>query len=190
MAGHSVYLNGSVGSPPRLSPMSRGFSTLGFGMKGFVPQQVQDNDHTYADFEQIRYQLVQSWNNVYNSQIAASNLANPNRKRIGRVITPFRAVNNAGDLLSRTNYSCNTGCQTFQSRPNLRGLKQHFGSQKIQCDETGVPAGTCNGRYVYDSSDYSTYLKQKAIGKTYNNLTNGGNANNGSQVAWRAIRRY
>lgn len=190
MAGHSVYLYGSVGRPPRLSIDNPGFSRFGFGMKGFSPQQVQDNDHTYADFEQPRFQVVQAWNNIYNRQIAATNATRPKNQRVGRVITPFRAVNNAGDILSRPNYSCNTGCQTFQSRPNVHGLNQRFGSQKIQCDDTVVPAGTCNGKYVYDSSDYSTYLKQKALQKTYNNLSNGGNQNSGSQVAWRAIRRY
>jgi hypothetical protein len=187
MAGHSVYLHGSVGSAPRLSALDRGFSVLGYGMKGFSPQQVQDNDNTYADFEQNRFQLVQAWNNVYKGQLAASSTP---KQVYGRVITPFRAVNNAGDILSRKDYSCNTGCQTFQSRPNLHGLTQRFGSQRVQCDNTVVPAGTCNGKYVYDSSNYSTYLKQKAIARTYNNLSNGGNQSSGSQVAWRAIRRY
>jgi len=190
MAGNSVHLNGSVGQPPMLSLVTGGFSNLGFGMKGFIPQQVQDNDHTYADFEQIRFQLVQSWNNSYRGQIALTNASRPMNQHVGRVITPFRAINNAGDILSRKDYSCNTGCQTFQSRPNLHGLKKNFGSQQVHCDGTSVPAGTCNGKFVYDSSDYSTYLKQKAIQKTYNNLINGGNQNNGSQVAWRAIRRY
>ena len=165
-----------------------GYSTLGIGFKGIAPQQVQDNDHTYEDFEQNRFQVVQAWNNIYKSQIDATN-ANKKQK-IGRVITPFRAVNNAGDILSRQYYSCNTGCQTFQSRPNMHGLSHRFGSQSVHCDGTLVPAGTCNGKYVYDSSNYSTYLKQRAIVRTYNNLSNGGNEYNGSQVAWRAIRRY
>jgi len=190
MAGHSVYLHGSVGPTPIISMGLPGYSPLGKGLKGFIPQQVQDNDNTYADFEQNRYQLVQAWNNVYQSQIKASNAKLPPNQKVGRVITPFRAVNNAGDILSRKDYSCNTGCQTFQSRPNLHGLKQRFGSQVVQCDNTVVPAGTCNGKFVYDSSDYSTYLKQKAIGKTYNNLSYGGNEYNGNQVAYRAIRRY
>jgi hypothetical protein len=189
MAGHSAFLYGSVGMGPTLSPSDRGYSSLGRGLKGFIPQQVQDNDNTYQDFEQNRFQVVQAWNNVYKQQLAGYNRTNPNN-RIGRVITPFRAVNNAGDLLSRQYYSCGGGCQTFQSRPNLRGLKTHFGGTQGQCDNTYVPAGTCNVKYVYDSSDYSTYLKQRAIGKTYNNLSYGGDQSNGSQVAWRAIRRY
>ena len=190
MAGNSAYLYGSVGFTPIIPMGTRGYSSLGKGLKGFIPQQVQDNDHTYAEFEQNRYQVVQAWNNQYQNQIAASNAYLPANLKIQRVITPFRAVNNAGDILSRKYYSCNSGCQTFQSRPNLKGLKQRFGSQQVQCDDTQVPAGTCNGKFVYDSSDYSTYLKQKAIVKTYNNLSNGGNQSNGNQVAWRAVRRY
>ena len=105
MAGHSVYLNGSVGNAPRLSVLDRGFSTLGYGMKGFSPQQIQDNDHTYADFEQNRFQLVQAWNNVYKGQLAATNAGRSKSQYLGRIITPFRAVNNAGDILSRKYYS-------------------------------------------------------------------------------------
>jgi hypothetical protein len=187
MAGQGVFFGPSASSTI-ITMNLPGFSTLGGGIKGFIPQQVQDNDATYEDFEQNRFQIVQAWNNVYQSQLAASPAVN--NQPIGRVITPFRAVNNAGDILSRKYYSCNSGCQTFQSRPNLHGLKQRFGSQLVQCDNTLVPAGTCNGKYVYDSSDYSTYLKQKALAKTYNNLSYGGDQYNASQSSWRAIRRY
>ena len=47
-----------------------------------------------------------------------------------------------------------------------------------------------NGKYVYDSSDYITYLKQKAVNKNYNDLSNGGDDFKASQSAQRAIRRY
>jgi hypothetical protein len=159
-----------------------GFSTLGRGIKGFIPQSVQTNDNTYEDFEQQRFQLVQAWNTAYPNQLVVS-------KR-HRVITPFRAVTNSGDILSRKDYSCGGPCQTFQSRPNLHGLKKGFGAIQSSCDSTTVPAAACNIKYVYDSSDYSTYLKQKAIGKNYNDLSYGGNNYNAQQSAWRAIRRY
>jgi len=180
MTSQQKFLSGFMNLP--------GYSTLGRGFKGISPQQVQDNDKSYREYGQNRAQVVESWNNVYKAQIAATNKYK--KQNIGRVITPFRAVNNAGDILSRQYYSCNTGCQTFQSRPNMHGLSQRFGSQTLHCDGTLVPAGTCNVKYVYDSSNYSTYLKQQAILKTYNNLSNGGNEYNGSQVSWRAIRRY
>ena len=116
------------------------------------------------------------------------------------ITTPFRAVNNAGDLLSRENYSCGGTCQSFQSRPGLRGLRQRFGSIQSTCVPsaaynslqliTNVPAAACNVKYVYDSSDYITYLKQRAVNKNYNDFSFGGDDYKGSQSAQRAIRRY
>ena len=116
------------------------------------------------------------------------------------ITTPFRAVNNAGDLLSRLNYSCGGSCQSFQSRPGLRGLRNHFGAVQDTCIPSAtysnlqllsnIPASACNVKYVYDSSDYVTYLKQKAVNKNYNDLTYGGDQSNTSQSAIRAIRRY
>ena len=99
-------------------------------------------------------------------------------------------LRNAGDLLSRPNYSCGGPCQTFQSRPGLFGLKGHFGHIQSQCDGTGIPPSSCNVKYVYDSSDYIRYAKEKAINKNYNDASFGGNKYSGSQSAWRAIRRY
>ena len=55
---------------------------------------------------------------------------------------------------------------------------------------TNVPSATCNVKYVYDISEYVTYLKQKAVNKNYNDLTYGGDQYNASQSAQRAIRRY
>ena len=53
-----------------------------------------------------------------------------------------------------------------------------------------VPASACNVKYVYDSSDYITYLKQNAVNKNYNDLKYGGDENSSSQSVVRAIRRY
>jgi hypothetical protein len=134
-----------------------------------------------------------AWNTTYPSQLARSNL-----KR--SITTPFRAVNNAGDLLSRENYSCGGSCQTFQSRPGLKGLSQRFGTVSTTCVPSAayntlqllsnIPSATCNVKYVYDSSDYIRYLKQKAVNQNYNAYTNGGDQSNASQVAWKAVRRY
>lgn len=177
------YLNGSTGMVPNPVSMKLfGFSPLGKGLKGFIPQAVQTTDQRYPDMEHQRYQLVQAWNTDYNRQLTES--------KLHRVITPFRAVNNSGDILSRKNYSCGGPCQTFQSRPNLKGLKKGFGAIQNHCDGTTVPAAACNTKYVYDSSNYSTYLKQKAIAKNYNDLSYGGDQSSASQSAWRAIRRY
>jgi hypothetical protein len=55
------------------------------------------------------------------------------------------------------------------------GLKQRFDASQNFCVpevvystyqlDTPIPASTCNVKWVYDSSDYITYLKQKAINK-------------------------
>lgn len=101
--------------------------------------------------------------------------------------------------MSRDNFSCGGSCQTAQSRPGLRGLKGHLGGVSNSCSPSvmysslqslkDVPAAACNVKYVYDSSNYTTYLKQKAVSKNYNSLKNGGNSSNAAQSAIKAIRR-
>jgi hypothetical protein len=166
---------------------------LGGAIRGYMPQTTQNVDKRYPEYEQIRYALKNAWNTTYPSQLKRNNISKP-------ITTPFRAVNNAGDLLSRENFSCGGSCQTFQSRPGLRGLKNHFGSVSSSCTPSAsyntlqlnrdIPASACNVKYVYDSSDYITYLKQRAVAKNYNDLSNGGDQSNGSQSAVRAIKRY
>jgi hypothetical protein len=165
----------------------------GGAIKGYMPQQTQNVDKRYPEFEHIRFTLKNAWNTTYPSQLRRDNLKQP-------ITTPFRAVNNAGDLLSRLNYSCGGTCQSFQSRPGLRGLKSHFGAVQDTCIPSAtysslqllsnIPAAACNVKFVYDSSDYVTYLKQKAVNKNYNDLSYGGDEYKTSQSAVRAIRRY
>lgn len=165
----------------------------GGAINGYMPQQNQTVDKRYPEFEHIRLTLKNAWNTSYRSQLRRDNLKQP-------ITTPFRAVNNAGDLLSRIDYSCGGSCQTFQSRPNMRGLRQRFGAISDTCVPSAtynslqllnnVPAAACNVKYVYDSSDYITYLKQRAVNKNYNDLTYGGDQSKSSQSAIRAIRRY
>ena len=165
----------------------------GGAIRGYMPQQTQNVDKRYPEFEQIRFTLKNAWNTSYRRQLKTDGLSKS-------MVTPFRAVNNSGDLLCRNNYSCGGTCQTFQSRPNMRGLRQRFGSISDSCIPsaaynslqllTNIPASVCNVKYVYDSSDYITYLKQKALNKNYNDLTYGGDQSKSSQSAIRAIRRY
>lgn len=165
----------------------------GGAINGYMPQQTQNVDKRYPEFEHIRFTLKNAWNTTYPSQLRRDNLTKS-------ITTPFRAVNNAGDLLSRLNYSCGGSCQTFQSRPGLKGLRNHFGAVQDTCIPSAtysslqllnnIPASACNVKYVYDSSDYVTYLKQKAVNKNYNDLTYGGDQSNSTQSAIRAIRRY
>ena len=156
----------------------------GGGIRGYMPQPIVDVDKNYVDYEQIRFTLREAWNTNYQGELYA---------KFGTTkspVTPFRAVTNSGDLLSRKNYTCGGTCQTFQSRPNLHGLKQRFGAIQYQCDETTLPPAACNVKYVYDSSDYTTYLKQRATARNYNDISYGGDDNNASQSPFRHIRRY
>jgi hypothetical protein len=165
----------------------------GGAINGYMPQQTQNVDKRYTEFEQIRFTLKNAWNTTYPSQLRRNNLKQS-------ITTPFRAVNNSGDLLSRLNYSCGGTCQSFQSRPGLKGLRHRFGAVQDTCIPSAtysnlqlindIPAAACNVKFVYDSSDYVTYLKQKAVNKNYNDLTYGGDQSNSTQSAIRAIRRY
>ncbi len=158
---------------------SRNGIVLGGGIPGFIPQPIinHENDNEFA---QTRFTLREAWNTDYVRQLGSNK----------RIITPFRAVNNAGDILSRKNYSCGGSCQSFQSRPNMHGLRQRFGAIQSRCDESNVPAAACNVKYVYDSSDYITYARQRAENKNYNDRSFGGNNYSAAQSSIRSIRRY
>ena len=154
-------------------------SILNSVIKGFIPKSLPTTDTT--QISQSRNTLVRAWNTTYKTD---------NLNKIGRIATPFRIVNNAGDILCRENYSCGGSCQTPQSRPGIYGLSSKVGSIHNLCDRTEVSPTTCNVKYVYDGSDYTTYLKNRAILHNFNDISYGGNLSSGSQVQSRAIRRY
>ena len=130
------------------------FTILGGPFNGISHTQ---NKINYRDTESVltRKKIKTSWNNTHIAPINGHN----------RVLTPFRAINNAGDFLVRVNYVCG-GSQINTNRPGYGPL---MGSIPSQCDSSGVPGSSCNPKFVYDSSDYTTYKKQNAISKTYNN---------------------
>ena len=70
------------------------------------------------------------------------------------------------------------------------GLRGAFGHISDHCDGSGIPPASCNVKYVYDSSNYTRYMKEKAINKVYNDLSYGGDDYKASQSAIKAIRRY
>jgi hypothetical protein len=187
------YTSPINGSNVAFSIFAKNPKSPGGAIQGWMPQTTQLTDKRYPEYEHLRLIVKDAWNTQYRRQLRRNNLKQS-------ITTPFRAVNNAGDLLSRENYSCGGSCQTFQSRPGLRGLRTHFGAVSVSCTPSAayntlqliknVPAAACNVKYVYDSSDYITYLKQRAINKNYNDLSFGGDDYKGSQSAQRAIRRY
>ena len=147
----------------------------GGGIKGLMPAPiiVHDND---ADFELNRQVVVRAWskNPVIENHVSC---------------TPFRLKMNAGDVFTRLNYSCGGPCQTPQSIPGIASIRNSIGAIQRICDDTRVPPSACNVRYVYDSSDYTTFLRNKAYNKNYNDLSFGG-GNNASQTTISAMRRF
>lgn len=197
--GRSGYTSGGLGGFEFMIPgIGRNINVnnnplngpyLGGGLRGYVPQSVLTNYRT-DEFAVTRFYLKNAWNTTSES-------GSSNKKRI---IGSFRAVNNAGDLLCRENYSCGGTCQTPQSRPGLHGLGYHFGNVSNSCTpsvtwsanqiDPTIPASACNTKYVYDGSDYINFKKKQAVNRNYNDRSFGGNDYSGSQSASRAIRRY
>jgi hypothetical protein len=192
--GSSGFTTGSLGSLLQFVagigyPYNGPGRKLGGGLPGRMPQSIVDHDNSDT-FARTRFTLRDAWNTS-----SYSGSSNPKR-----IITPFRAINNAGDLLSRENYACGGTCQTPQSRPNVKGLKPHFGSTSTSCQpsvlwsavqvDPTIPSSTCNVKFVYDSSDYITFRKNQAMNRNYNDRSFGGNDSNASQSAIRHIRRY
>jgi hypothetical protein len=145
-------------------------SNLGGPFQGFSPKQTI-NSVVSSEGVMTRRILRSSWNTPY-----AYGTVNGRERVIGQ----FRAVNNLGDFLGRIDYVCGGPNQVNSNRP---GWKSHIGSIISQCDGTGIPASVCNSRFVSDSSDYTTFKKQKAMNQNYNDLNYGGDEHNGSFVS-------
>ena len=90
------YFSAVSGSGGQASKAVIDKTNPGGAIRGYMPQQNQTVDKQFSEFEHIRFTLKQSWNTTYPSQLKANNL-----KRT--IVTPFRAVNNAGDLMGRLN---------------------------------------------------------------------------------------
>jgi hypothetical protein len=192
--GASGFTTGSLGSLLALVngigyPYTGPGPKLGGGLPGLMPQPLVEHDNSDV-FARTRFTLRDAWNTT-----SYSGSSNPKR-----IITPFRAVNNAGDLLSRENYSCGGSCQTPQSIPNVKGIRQRIGATSVSCQpsvlwsstqvDPTIPSSTCNVKFVYDSSDYIRFKKDQAVNRNYNDRSFGGNEFSGSQSAIRHIRRY
>ena len=153
-------------------------SNLGGPYTGYSPKQTILN-YKHGAQASTRSILRKGWNAAL-----ATGTYNGN----ARVITPFRAVNNAGDFLGRQNYSCGGSNGMSKSSIGWAQSKIYLGTLKNQCDDSGVPGASGNVKYVYDSSNYTTYKRQRAINHNYNDLKNGGDDHNASYVPLMKIR--
>lgn len=106
-----------------------------------------------------RFILRNAWN--------SNNIVGVNNKK--RAIGSFRATLNAGDLLSRQNYSCG-GPNPLQSLFSSINNTARKDSMPNNCDKSGVPPSACNVKFVYDSSDFTRFRKHTAINRTYSKV--------------------
>lgn len=139
-------------------------SNLGGPFRGFSSKQTITNYKT-TELVNARSVLRNAWNTPYATGTYSGNT---------RVITPFRAVNNSGDFLSRKNYSSGGPTPTNASKP---GYGRLIGRMWANTDSTGVPASSCNVKFVADSSEYSKFRRQQANNRNYNDLSQGGYQN-------------
>lgn len=113
-------------------------------------------------------------------------------------IGSFRRFNNAGDVLSRVNYSCGGGNMVNgANRPKLYLSSSSRGGVPNKCDNTTIEPATCNVKYVYDSSDFIRFKHLVAVNGGYGglgtkggNYSSGGDNHNGSQEAMRSKRFF
>ena len=145
-------------------PAQTSSSNLGGPFQGFSSKQTMTNYKT-SELVGTRRVLRMGWNTAY---------ANGTVNGRTRITTPFRAVNNSGDFLSRKNYSSGGPNPTSASRP---GYARLIGSIWSNADATGVPASSCNVKFVADSSEYTKFRKQRANNVNYNDLSQGGYTN-------------
>ena len=134
-----------------------------------------------SEREMTRLTLREAWN---------GEAATGTVKNVTVAATPFRAVNNAGDLLNRQYYTSGGPTQISSVRGGLNGWKSMAGAVQPHPDNTGVPSSTCNVKYVYDSSDYTRFRKLQASNRNYNDASFGGNLNSGAQSKFRASKRF
>ena len=149
-------------------------SNLGGPLRGFSSKQTITNYKT-SELTGMRRVLRMGWNTAY-----ATGTVNGNARKI----TPFRAVNNSGDFLSRKNYSSGGPNPTNASRP---GYSRLIGSMFSNPDNSGVPASSCNVKFVADSSEYTKFRKQRANNTNYNDASQGG-YNNSAYTALMRVR--
>jgi hypothetical protein len=104
----------------------------------------------------------------------------------GSKTTPFRRAYNAGDMAGTVNDAASSelpGSNQINGRA-VSMLNNKSGG--IHNDGAALFSG--NQKFVYDGADYVRYKKLKAMNKTYNDSSFGGDQSNGSYVALKRVR--
>jgi hypothetical protein len=164
------YIN--AGYPGIAPTLLGGSGHLGSGMMGGSSRGM------------MRFTLRESWN---------GKAANKVYNGIKTNVTPFRAVNNAGDLMTRVAFTSggsnqvNTGRIKIAANASARGLG---GNIKISTlpNPNNLPSANTNVKWVYDSSDYTKFKKQQSHNRNYNDYSFGGDTKSSTLVALGKVR--
>jgi hypothetical protein len=107
---------------------------------------------------------------------------------------PFRASLSQGDPLNRLYQSCG-GCNQVHD-VNIRIRLNQDGISDSYCDTVTngftprqIPLETGNNKYVHDSSLFTKFKNLSSLNRNYNDISFGGNANNGSYSFLMKVRR-
>ena len=167
-----------------------------------------------ADNELVLTREILKKGNNRALQLENSNLVTPMSQK-KYMITPFRALMNAGDTRGANNkyiadkQLANIEQQSGMDQIYVKAINQVSSTRRASnqssvrlsgyLPKTNVsgnsPDGgsasatwTGNSKYVYDGSDYIKFKKLQANNRNYNDRTYGGDRNNASQVARARVR--
>jgi len=151
-------------------------SNLGGGKQGSRPGAGFANSTFCADDAMKRKILRKSF--------GKSSFTRSDQQVIRSFAGPFRASTNQGDFLNRVGQSCGG---SHQSNSNSISQKD-CGTTTLGISTTEVPLYYGNRVYVSDSSLYTRFKNLDSTLKTYNDLSFGGDAHNGSYTFLRRVR--
>jgi hypothetical protein len=151
-------------------------SNLGGGKQGSRPGAGFANSTFCADDAMKRKILRKSF--------GKSSFTRSDQQVIRSFAGPFRASTNQGDFLNRVGQSCGG---SHQSNSNSISQKD-CGTTTLGISTTEVPLYYGNRVYVSDSSLYTRFKNLDSTLKTYNDLSFGGDAHNGSYSFLRKVR--
>jgi hypothetical protein len=107
---------------------------------------------------------------------------------------PFKASLSQSDPLNRLYQSCG-GCNQVHD-VNIRIRLNQDGISDSYCDTVTngftprqIPLETGNNKYVHDSSLFTKFKNLSSLNRNYNDISFGGNANNGSYSFLMKVRR-
>lgn len=187
----SGFINGKSFKNSRCKKINMPISSLGCGPPGIAPkllgQQQASGVVSGGPRGLTRIILRKAFgNNKWYYNYSPLLGANPN---LHYPQTPFRLAMSAGDPFGTLNQAPKKGFPNINqvSRGGLTGsMLPRVNGGAISTGEAGY---TGNPKYVYDSSVYTRFSKDKAQNQNYNDISFGGDQSSASQTPLRKVRR-